>query len=118
VTGWQAAVIVLGVAARLVPVGGLPLDHHRFRQFDTSAMARNFAEGGLRLGYPQVDWGGDTLGYVESEFPLYAYLVALGPSPAPPPRPRADARPVRPADRGHPAVGRVPPGTTPTPPGG
>lgn len=53
------------------------LEHHGQRQVETSAMARNFAENGMHFMLPQIDWGGGTPGYVESEFPIYSYLVAI-----------------------------------------
>ena len=40
-------------------------------------MARNFHEHGMRLLQPQIDWGGDSPGYVESEFPIYSWKIAL-----------------------------------------
>ena len=27
--------------------------------------------------YPQIDWGGSTPGYAETEFPMYPYMVSL-----------------------------------------
>ncbi len=53
------------------------LDYHSWRQADTAAIARNFAAHGYRLAFPEVDWGGRLPGYVESEFPLYTYGLAL-----------------------------------------
>ncbi|HEU4324871.1 MAG TPA: glycosyltransferase family 39 protein, partial [Roseiflexaceae bacterium] len=53
------------------------LDYHSWRQADTAAIARNFVAHGYRLGFPEVDWGGRLPGYVESEFPLYTYSLAL-----------------------------------------
>lgn len=70
-------VILLGATARTYHLLGPPLDHHWYRQYETAALARNFYEGGMNLLYPQVDWGGDTPGYVESEFPLYPYCIGL-----------------------------------------
>lgn len=69
--------IILGIGARLYRVSGPPTDHHSGRQYETAAMARNFAEGSMDPLYPQVDWGGDSGGYVEAEFPIYTYGVAL-----------------------------------------
>lgn len=48
-----------------------------WRQADTAAITRNFHEGNFNLLFPQIDWGGDTSGYVESEFPIYQFVVAL-----------------------------------------
>ena len=70
-------VILLGTILRLFHIEGPPNDHHWFRQYDTAAIARNYAEGSMAFLYPQVDWRGESPGYVESEFPAYSYLVAL-----------------------------------------
>jgi len=40
-------------------------------------MARNFFENGYALLWPQVDWGGPTPGFVESEFPLIPFMAAV-----------------------------------------
>lgn len=50
---------------------------HSWRQADTAAIAKNFYENGFNILYPQIDWGGNTPGYVESEFQLYPFLVSL-----------------------------------------
>lgn len=68
-------IVLFGVGIRLFRLDGPPADHHWYRQYETAAMARNFAEGSMNILYPQVDWGGDTPGFVESEFPIYSYLV-------------------------------------------
>ena len=52
-------------------------DTQYWRQTDTASIARNYYEEGMRFYYPSVNWRGDGPGYVESEFPLYPYLVAL-----------------------------------------
>jgi len=69
-------VIALAVVVRLPGMGSPPTGHHSWRQADTAAMIRNFAEEGLDILYPRVDWRADTAGYVESEFPLYQFVVA------------------------------------------
>ncbi|MBI2428570.1 MAG: glycosyltransferase family 39 protein, partial [Ignavibacteriales bacterium] len=50
---------------------------HSWRQADTAAIARNFAEENMNIAYPAIDWRGNTQGYVESEFQLYTYTIAL-----------------------------------------
>ena len=55
------------------PISGL----HAWRQADTGAIARNFYENRYNILYPQIDWRGNTQGYVESEFQLYPYLVSI-----------------------------------------
>ncbi|MFH1566667.1 MAG: glycosyltransferase family 39 protein [Gemmatimonadota bacterium] len=75
--GWLLAALALGLGLRLVELQGPLIDEQAWRQTDTAALARNFHEGGYRLLYPQVDWRGAGPGYAETNFPLYAYLVAL-----------------------------------------
>ena len=48
-----------------------------WRQADTVSIARHFYENGFHLLYPQIYWGGAGPGYVEAEFQLYPFLVAL-----------------------------------------
>jgi 4-amino-4-deoxy-L-arabinose transferase-like glycosyltransferase len=47
-----------------------------WRQSDTATIARNFAQNGMNLFYPQINWGGAGPGYVETEFPLQPWLSA------------------------------------------
>lgn len=69
--------IVCGAAARLYRITQPMLGPYDWRYFDTAAMARNFYEGGMHFLYPQVDWRGNSPGYVDSESPLYTYSVAV-----------------------------------------
>lgn len=48
-----------------------------WRQADTQAIALNFRDSGNNLFYPQIDWRGTGVGYVETELQLYTYLVSL-----------------------------------------
>lgn len=68
--------MVLAASLRLVRLSGPIVGVHSWRQADTAAIARHFAEGGMRWWLPQIDWSGAAPGYVEAEFPLYPYLVA------------------------------------------
>ena len=75
---WPAlALVAVALALRCYGLAAPLLDYHSWRQADTAAIARNYTTNGYRLLFPQVDWGGQTPGYVESEFPLYAYSLAL-----------------------------------------
>ena len=47
-----------------------------WRQADTQTIARNFLHNGGTILYPQINWGGNGPGYVESEFQLYPFLIA------------------------------------------
>jgi 4-amino-4-deoxy-L-arabinose transferase-like glycosyltransferase len=48
-----------------------------WRQADNASVARNYFQNGFHFLYPQIDWGGDGPGYVEMEFPLLQFLLAL-----------------------------------------
>ncbi|MFM7314796.1 MAG: ArnT family glycosyltransferase [Cyanobium sp.] len=76
-TSWLALLpYALGAILRLIRIQGPVVGVHSWRQADTAAIARHFAEGGMRWWLPQIDWGGASAGTVEAEFPLYPYLVA------------------------------------------
>ena len=74
---WFLVILALAALLRLenltVPLSGW----HAWRQADTAAMARNFYFEHKPIWLPSVDWRGNTPGYVESEFPAYAYAVAM-----------------------------------------
>lgn len=79
VTSRRGLVLLLIVATvpRLVHLKQPILGLQAWRQADTAAFARNYYENGFRFLYPQVDWGGDSDGVIESEFPLYSFAVAV-----------------------------------------
>lgn len=68
--------IALGSLLRLVQIWMPVLGVHSWRQADTAAMARHFSLAGTPIWLPQVDWSGASPGFVESEFPLYPFLVS------------------------------------------
>ena len=69
--------IFIGFGLRLINITMPILGVHSWRQADTAAMARNFALNNTPIWLPQIDWGGATQGYVESEFPLFPYIIGL-----------------------------------------
>jgi hypothetical protein len=71
------ALWILAVAARLIFIDQPYVDHWSWRQSDVAAIARNFAEGGFRFAYPQIDWAGDATGYVGTEFPILPFVAAI-----------------------------------------
>jgi 4-amino-4-deoxy-L-arabinose transferase-like glycosyltransferase len=71
------AIIAGGIALRLFEIDGSILNYHFIRQVDTAAIARNFAEEGMNILFPRIDWRGSSSGMVEGEFPLFTYSVAL-----------------------------------------
>ena len=68
--------IALGSLLRLVQIWMPVVGVHSWRQADTAAMARHFSQAGTPIWLPQIDWGGASAGFVESEFPLYPFLVS------------------------------------------
>lgn len=70
-------ILLFGIAIRLIGVASPILGWHAWRQADTSSMARNFYSGGYDFLNPQIDWGGNTPGIVECEFPIYPYILAM-----------------------------------------
>src|SRR5438874_955487 len=71
------ALWILAVAVRLILINQPFIDHWSWRQSDVAAIARNFAEGGFRFAYPQIDWAGDATGYVGTEFPILPFVAAI-----------------------------------------
>lgn len=70
-------ILLLALIFRLYHIDFPVAGWHSWRQADTAAMARNFYENGFDLLQPQIDWGGNSTGVVESEFPAYSFLVSL-----------------------------------------
>ena len=73
---WILGLLLVGLVLRLIGLDEPIVDQQAWRQADTAAMARNFFEEGLQLFQPRVDWRGTTSGVVETNFPLYPWLVA------------------------------------------
>jgi 4-amino-4-deoxy-L-arabinose transferase-like glycosyltransferase len=76
VTLGLAVVLLLAVVIRLPGLTSPPTGHHAWRQSDSAGIARNFAEEQYDILHPRIDWRGDTEGLVESEFPIYPFVVA------------------------------------------
>ena len=74
---WIWAILLVAIGVRLYHIGFPVAGWHSWRQADTAAIARNFYQNGFNIFLPQIDWGGSTPGYLESEFQLYPFLVAL-----------------------------------------
>ena len=68
--------ITLGIILRSIQVWMPITGIHSWRQADTAAMARHFHLSNTPIWLPQIDWGGASAGYVESEFPLFPYLTS------------------------------------------
>ena len=48
-----------------------------WRPADMAGIALNYFRNGFHLFYPQVSWGGNGPGYVETEFPIIPFLTAV-----------------------------------------
>ena len=72
-----AVILVLAAALRMVQLNNPVLGHHSWRQADTAAMARNFADEEFSFLHPRIDWRGPTTGHVECELPVYPFLSAI-----------------------------------------
>lgn len=70
-------ILVFTLLLRLYHIAFPVIGWHSWRQADTAAIARNFSQDEQNILYPQIDWRGDTEGYVESEFQIYPFLVSL-----------------------------------------
>ena len=73
---WLPPLLLAGLALRLLDVDAPLIDQQAWRQVDTAAMARNYFVEGYDLLRPRIDWRGMSSGVVETNFPLFPYLVA------------------------------------------
>jgi len=55
-----------------------PCGSHVWRQCNTLAMSRNFAEEGMNILEPRIDRRNETEGITGSHFPLYEWTLAVG----------------------------------------
>ncbi len=51
-----------------------------WREGDVGAIARNYVREGMDLVHPRIDWRRDGPGFVESEFPIAPYAIAVADS--------------------------------------
>lgn len=74
----SAELIIIAAVLVRVPLVFLPITYREdiWRQADTASIARNFLTDPNIL-FPRINWGGAGPGYVESEFPLYPWMVSL-----------------------------------------
>lgn len=68
---------MLGLALRLVGLHDPIMDHPAWRQGDTAAIARNFAQLDFNIFYPQTDYDGPPPNYVQLELQIVPYLAAI-----------------------------------------
>lgn len=71
------AILFFSIVIRLFHISFPLIGWHSWRQADTASIARNFYLNDHNILYPQIEWRGNTDGYVESEFHIYPYIVSL-----------------------------------------
>jgi 4-amino-4-deoxy-L-arabinose transferase-like glycosyltransferase len=75
---WVAIVIsIFAVAVRLIVINQPFEDVWSWRQSDVAAIARNYFQGGFHFAHPQIDWAGDSGGFVGTEFPVLPFVAAI-----------------------------------------
>jgi hypothetical protein len=78
---WWLSVVAFGLIGLLLRLKGIHnplLDHPGWRQGDTGAIARNFAQLNFNILYPQTEYNGAPPNYVELELQIVPYLAAIG----------------------------------------
>jgi len=70
-------ILLLSALIRIIDITAPIIGWHSWRQSDTASIARNFYENGHNLLYPQINWGGNGTGFVESEFQIYPFIVSI-----------------------------------------
>ena len=71
------AILLLALGLRLHGIGNPIMDHPGWRQGDTAAIARNFAQRQLDIMYPQTTYNGPPPNYVELELQIVPFAAAL-----------------------------------------
>lgn len=71
------AIMGLFFLFHFISITAPPLDTHAWRQADTAAVARNFAEESANIFYPRVDIRQEFSGITGMEFPLYNYTIFI-----------------------------------------
>jgi hypothetical protein len=70
-------VVSAGVAIRLINIQQPFVDAWSWRQADVAMIAENFYLNGFKIFYPQVNWAGDSTGYVGTEFQVVPFVASL-----------------------------------------
>ncbi|MGH7661896.1 MAG: ArnT family glycosyltransferase [Vulcanimicrobiaceae bacterium] len=80
-TAWWVgliSILLLALALRVIHIHNPVMDHPAWRQGDTAAIARNFAQLNFNIFYPQTDYDGPPPNYVQLELQIVPYLAAIG----------------------------------------
>lgn len=65
------------VLLRLPYIGSTPFEYESWRQSDTEAIARNFAEHRFHILYPQLNYNGPLPNYAQLELQVTTFLIAV-----------------------------------------
>jgi len=69
--------LLLALAVRLVKISQPYVDEWSFKQGTIAMIAENFYRNGFNIFYPQINWAGNSAGYIGTEFPLIPFLASL-----------------------------------------
>ncbi len=74
---WSFVIFLFSLLTHLPGITNPILDQHAWAQTLRAALARNYAEGGMRLFHPESDYIETASHDRAPQFPLYSYLVAV-----------------------------------------
>lgn len=69
--------LAVGIAVRLLKISQPYVDSWSFKQGTIAMIAENFYRNGFNIFYPQINWAGNSPGYIGTEFPLVPFLASL-----------------------------------------
>jgi 4-amino-4-deoxy-L-arabinose transferase-like glycosyltransferase len=67
----------IGISFRLIEISRPFVGGWSWRETDVAMIAENFYRNGFNIFYPQVNWAGNSPGYVGTEFPLVSFISSL-----------------------------------------
>lgn len=69
--------LALGLCTRLIKISQPYVDEWSFKQGTIAMIAENFYRNGFNIFYPQINWAGNSAGYIGTEFPLVPFVASL-----------------------------------------
>jgi 4-amino-4-deoxy-L-arabinose transferase-like glycosyltransferase len=72
-----AGILGLALIVRLIRISQPYVDQWSFKQGTIAMIAENFYRNGFNIFYPQINWAGNSAGYIGTEFPLVPFLASL-----------------------------------------
>lgn len=77
--GWLATIVIFAfIAALRIPhIADSPYEYDSWRQSDTESIALNFISHRFNILYPQLNYDGPMPNYVQLEFQLTTWIIAL-----------------------------------------